>query len=159
MAKAAKKTTAPVATKAQAKPATRAIAKAKAKPAAAEADEEDEAPAPRFVVGHAYKLRYRSRENSNKGRNNADWLAQRLVALVLNEDRKLDVAKLEAICAANAVPATYENRSLGWQGRMRMTLGLRLRPIVAAQGFLAVPNGKRTEKQPAPADFIALWRK
>lgn len=161
MAKAAQKTTtrALPAPKASQKPATKAIRAAKAKAAAPEADEEEEKPAPRSVVGARYKAEYKTRANSNKGRNNADWLAQELAALTLVE-RKLDVAKLAAICEANAVPATYENRSKGWEGRMRMTLGLRLRPIVAAQGFLAVPGkGKKAERHEAPAGFVAAWKK
>lgn len=159
MSKAPKTARAPRASKATQKPATRAIRAAQKAAPEAEAEDAEDAPAPRSVVGAAYKARYRSREGSSKGRNCADWLAQELAGLVL-EGGKLQPERLAAICAQNAVSSEYSNRSKGWEGRMRMTLGLRLRPVVAAQGFLLVPTGKKTpEKRIAPPAFRAAWQK
>jgi hypothetical protein len=143
------------------KASARIAAKAKKLDAhpANEAEAAEFAALPKSVVKPTYKAVYRSRENSMKGRNCADWLAQTLAGIVLSEERKLIVSELEAVCHANNVPATYENRSKGWEGRMRMTLGLRLRPVVAAQGFLAVKDGKKVQKLPAPASFIAAYKK
>lgn len=123
---------------------------------AEEAEQEEEILAPRSVVAAKYKSRYRARANSNKGRNCADWLAQTLVPLTIGPDGKADLMALSEICAANRVSSAYENRTKGWEGRMRMTLGLRLRPVVAEQGFLALPDG---EQVAAPDAFLAAWRR
>jgi hypothetical protein len=147
-------------TKAKTTKASQKIAaKAKATKAVQAGEDEEEEDLPRSVVKSKYKAIYRSRENSMKGRNCADWLAQQLAALVLDDAKKLQIGELQAICRANGAKDDYDNRSKGWEGRMRMTLGLRLRPIVATQGFLAVPNGRKTEKHAAPAAFIAAYKK
>lgn len=115
------------------------------------------------VVKSKYKATYRARANSLKGRNCADWLAQTLVALTLDpKTRQIDLAMLSAIVRANGVDPTYANRSPGWQGRMRMTLGLKLRPVVAKAGHLVVPGagkGGKDGKATAPAEFVAAYRK
>jgi hypothetical protein len=105
------------------------------------------------VVKKSYKTEYKARGDV---RGNSDWLFTTLKALTLGDDGKLDLATLEAIVEANGIPAKYENRSPGWQGRMRMTLGLRLRPVVAKAGFLRLDDGQTLE---APATFVTAWKK
>jgi hypothetical protein len=147
---AATKARAPKTSKAQAKaPKGKKAVRAKAKQT--EEDEGEEEERSGSVVKSQYKARYAERGDA---RNNGDWLASTLKALVLDEDKHLDVDALAKICRANDVDPSYANRSPGWQGRMRMTIGLKLRPIVAAQGGLFVPKGRGKEKLPAPKAFV-----
>lgn len=144
------KARAPRTTKAQAKAPTakRAVRKA----AAVEADDEEgEDEGPRSVVKGVYKARYAAKGDP---RNCGDWLAATLKEHVLDDDGHLDVSALERIAKANGVDPTYTNRSRGWEGRMRMTIGLKLRPVVAEQGGLAIPKGRGKTTIPAPKAFV-----
>lgn len=106
------------------------------------------------VVRKSYKVEYKARGDS---RGNGDWLFKTLKLLTTNPDtKKLDIRALEAICEANGVSPVYTNRSPGWEGRMRMTMGLKLRPVVARQGFLSLDDGTQDE---APEAFILAWKK
>lgn len=154
MSKAAGQTKARKTTKAQAKAP---VAKRNVKKAAAvETEDEGEEKVAHSVVNGKYKQRYAERGDA---RNCGDWLAKTLKDVVLDDDGHLDVAKLQKIAAANGVSPDYPNRSKGWEGRMRMTIGLRMRPVVAAEGKLYVPEGRGKKALPAPRAFVQAWAK
>ena len=92
------------------------------------------------VVKRHYKMAYKAAGHS---RGNGDALFVLLRGLTLNAAGKTDLAALAAVAVANGVTPDYANRSPGWEGRYRMTVGLRLRPVVARQGFLVGPDGER----------------
>lgn len=104
------------------------------------------------VVKRNYKTAYKENGDS---RGNGDWLFGLLKGLTLDANGKADIAALQAIAEANGVPSGYANRSAGWQGRMRMTIGLRLRSVVAKTGRLVLDDGQTVD---APAAFCAAWR-
>lgn len=118
---------------------------------------------PHSVVKPAYKLRYKHRamERGLKGkaakRSCGDWLAEQLKARVLDKQEKLIVGNLLAIAQANGIDDAEErwpNRSKGWEGRLRMTVGLVLRRIVADDGTLYLPGEPALE---APAEWRNKW--
>lgn len=121
----------------------------------AEADAEEEKRG--SVVKSRFKQRYAERGTP---RGNNDWLFQTLAHHTLDDNGKLDVAALDAIAQANGVSLDkYKREGNGWQGRLRMTAGLILRPIVAREGALRIPRGKRVGREEAPAEFVAAWRR
>jgi hypothetical protein len=122
------------------------------------------APAPvrRSVVASSYKAKYvaRAREagSSRKAqrRSTWDWLAQTLAGEVLDERDHLLVDRLLALCAANGVETSrWQNRSKGWEGRLRMTARLALQRVVAETGLLLTADGEELE---APEEWVAKYR-
>lgn len=116
---------------------------------------------PRSVVQRKYKLRYkeRARAHDQKGkaakRSAWDWLAIELAAACLTPKAKLRVDDFLALLEANAVDhSKWQNRSPGWEGRLRMTGRLALQRVVAETGVLRFPDG---EVKDAPADWIAKY--
>jgi hypothetical protein len=103
------------------------------------------------VVKKKFKLAYKAGGDS---RGNKDWLFTLLKGATLDANGKADIAALQAIADENGVPSAYANRSAGWQGRMRMTIGLRLRSVVAKRGYLVLAG----EKVTAPESFCQAWR-
>jgi hypothetical protein len=65
------------------------------------------------------------------------WLAQQ----TLDENGRLDVSRLDAICAANKVAISTDRTRHGWQGRLRAAAGNRLRSIIRRSGNLRTPEG------------------
>ena len=98
------------------------------------------------VVKRQYKQAYKAGGDS---RGNKDWLFAILKGATLDSQGKADIGALVEIAEENGVPSAYANRSAGWQGRMRMTIGLRLRSAVAKRGYLLLEG----EKLPCPEAF------
>jgi hypothetical protein len=130
---------------------------------------------PNSVVKPAYKIRYklRARENGHKSkaakRSAWDWLAVQLAGELLDKHGKISVDKAAAIFVANGIEeadildenghfiadkSRWPSQSKGWEGRYRMTGGLALRPVVAEQGYLQLPDGEQLE---APAEWVAKY--
>lgn len=110
-------------------------------------EEDDEEPEQGgSVVPQKYKELYKERGDPN---HCGDWLAVQLASLcrVINEKGKevTDIDRLEAIANANGVsPERFGKLGVetnGWQGRFRMTVRNMLTKVVAAKGFLFVPEG------------------
>ena len=112
---------------------------------------------PSSVVKTAYKKRYAERAASVglgkvAQRSCWDWLAQELAAECL-DGSKISIVRFLAILDANGVDhSRWQNRSKGWEGRLRMTGRLALQKVVAAQGHLKTAEGAEIE---APADWVA----
>lgn len=115
------------------------------------------------VVPAKYKALYAERGNPN---HCGDWLADVLASLirVLNEKGRevTDIDRLEALAVANGVEASKYGKlgieTNGWQGRYRMTVRNLMTPLVAAKGFLFVPEGCGRDEDTeltAPAGWIA----
>jgi hypothetical protein len=116
---------------------------------------------PRSVVGVAYKVKYRDRARAagHKGkaakRSAWDWLAQELAAETLTPQAKLKVDDFLALLDANGVDhSRWQNRSKGWEGRLRMTGRLALQRVVAETGLLRFADG---EVKDAPAEWVARY--
>ena len=114
------------------------------------------------VVKPTYKVKYRdrAREAGIGGkaakRSAWDWLAQELAAATLNEKAKLRVDDFLALLDANGVDhSRWQNRSPGWEGRLRMTGRLALQKVVAESGELHFADG---DSKPAPAEWVAKFR-
>jgi hypothetical protein len=109
------------------------------------------------VVKTAYKKRYAERAAAAGGgkvaqRSCWDWLAQELASECL-DGSKISIARFLAVLDANGVDhSRWQNRSKGWEGRLRMTGRLALQKVVAAQGYLRTAEGADLA---APADWIA----
>ena len=109
------------------------------------------------VVKTSYKKTYAARAaEAGLGkiaqRSCWDWLAQTLAGEVL-VDGKLHEAKLRSLLDANGVRHEHwQNRSKGWEGRLRMTGRLALQKVVAAKGVLQTADGETLE---APAEWVA----
>jgi len=121
------------------------------------------------VVKPTYKVRYKDRARANgqrakwAKRSTGDWLAASLAANVLDKASKIDIAALVAIAELNGIEDPQErwpNQSKGWEGRLRMTIGLVLRPMVADAGVLLVPDeeGGEPEQLVAPDEWVAKYR-
>jgi len=113
----------------------------------------------RSVVGVAYKARYAERASLAGLRRKAaqrsawDWLAQTIAGECLGAKDRLDVARFLALLEANGVDhSRWQNRSKGWEGRLRMTGRLALQRIVAEAGTLKTPDG---EELVAPTEWVA----
>lgn len=114
---------------------------------------------PKSVVGRKYKIAYKeaARAAGHKSkaakRSKWDWLAQQMAELVLTDKAKLDVAAFEALMEANGIDHTkWDNRSPGWEGRLRMTGCLVLRRKLVDQQVLKLADGS---ERPVPADELA----
>jgi len=112
------------------------------------------------VVQAKYKKRYANRAAAQglgkaAQRSSWDWLAQTMAGEVLDDKDRLDVAKLLALFDANGVDhSRWQNRSKGWEGRLRMTGRLALQRIVAESGELQTADGETLE---APAEWVAKF--
>lgn len=115
------------------------------------------------VVKTAYKTKYRDRAIENGVTRKAakrsawDWLAETLAGecLVGKKDR-IDIDRFLAILTANGVDhSKWQNRSKGWEGRLRMTGRLALQRVVAEAGHLLTPDG---EQLVAPAEWVAKFK-
>lgn len=114
------------------------------------------------VVKPKYKKRYahRAQEAGLKSkvaqRSCWDWLAQTLAGEILDDQKRLMVDRFERLMAANGVDySKWTNRSVGWQGRLRMTGRLALQRVVAESGVLHTADGETLE---APAEWVAKYR-
>jgi hypothetical protein len=134
--------------------------------AAAEAEIEEQIALPRSVVKREFKLKYRDRARANglKGkaskRSAWDWLAVTLAGEVLDDREKLIVDRFLAILDANGVDhSRWQNRSPGWEGRLRMTGRLALQRVVAEAGVLLVPDweGGEPEHLVPPEAWVAKF--
>jgi hypothetical protein len=112
---------------------------------------------PSSVVRPTYKKKYAERA-AGQGlgkvaqRSCWDWLAQELAAECL-EGTKISIDRFLALLDANGVDhSRWQNRSKGWEGRLRMTGRLALQKVVAAQGGMKTAEGAMIE---APADWVA----
>lgn len=109
------------------------------------------------VVRPTYKHRYAERAAANglgkvAQRSCWDWLAATLAGEVLDGTKFVE-SKFRALLDANGVRHEHwQNRSKGWEGRLRMTGRLALQKVVAANGVLHTADGEQLE---APADWVA----
>lgn len=113
------------------------------------------------VVPDIYKKRYAERGDPT---HCGDWLALKLNDLCKVTDGKkvtTDLDRLETIATANGVEAARVDRlgtaTNGWQGRYRMTVRNMLTKVVAAKGFLFVPEGagvKQDTELKAPREWV-----
>ena len=107
---------------------------------------------PGSVVKGKYKHRYAERAASAglgkvAQRSCWDWLAQELAAECL-DGSKIDIGRFLGTLEANGVDhSRWNNRSKGWEGRLRMTGRLALQRVVAEQGFLATADGGKLDGQ------------
>ena len=84
-----------------------------------------------------------------------DWLAQTIAGECLGEKDRIDIARFLALLDANGVDhSRWQNRSKGWEGRLRMTGRLALQRVVAENGVLATADGEELE---APAEWVAKY--
>lgn len=112
------------------------------------------------VVPAKYKQMYAERGDATTC---GDWLALTINGLchVLDGKKKVtDYDRLETIATANGVDVERVDRlgtaTNGWQGRYRMTVRNMLTPLVAAKGFLFVPEGcgvKSDTEKKAPKEW------
>jgi len=114
------------------------------------------------VVKNDYKTKYRSRAReagiARKAAKRScwDWLASTLAGECLVGKDKIDIQKFLQVLDANGVDhSKWQNRSKGWEGRLRMTGRLALQRVVAEAGTLALPDGETLE---APAEWVAKFR-
>jgi hypothetical protein len=111
------------------------------------------------VVKSTYKKKYAARAagqglGKTAQRSCWDWLAQELAGECL-DGTKIDIGRFLATLEANGVDhSRWQNRSKGWEGRLRMTGRLALQKVVAAQGHLKTVEGAELE---APRDWIAKF--
>jgi len=108
------------------------------------------------VVRSSYKKTYAARA-AGAGLGKAaqrscwDWLAQELARECL-VGTKIDIGRFLKTLEANGVDhSRWNNRSKGWEGRLRMTGRLALQKVVAQQGFLRTVEGAEIE---ADAEWV-----
>ena len=126
-----------------------------------DAEIEEQIALPNSVVKREYKVKYRDRARANGLTSKAakrsawDWLAQELAAATLTKENKLRVDDFLALLDANGVDhSRWQNRSKGWEGRLRMTGRLALQRVVAERGELFFADG---DSKPAPEDWVARF--
>lgn len=109
--------------------------------------EEDEDEERGSVVPEVFKRRY---AEAGHPTHCGDWLAETLnglcrVLVAGTKKETTDLDRLEAIAVANGVEVARVDQlgtaTNGWQGRYRMTVRNMLTKVVAAKGFLFVPEG------------------
>jgi len=111
------------------------------------------------VVKATYKHKYAARAAEQGGgkvaqRSCWDWLAQSLAGECL-VGSKINIDKFLSILDANGVDhSRWQNRSKGWEGRLRMTGRLALQKVVAANGHLKTADG---EELVAPTEWVAKF--
>jgi len=115
----------------------------------------------RSVVGTKYKHRYAERAAATGLKRKAaqrsawDWLAQSIAGECLDSKDRIDIGRFLALLDANGVDhSRWNNRSKGWEGRLRMTGRLALQRVVAEAGTLATVDGETLE---APAEWVAKY--
>jgi hypothetical protein len=114
--------------------------------AGTDADEGDEDEATGSVVPDKYKQKYAAEGHAG---HCGDWLALELNRLCIVKDEAgkqvTDLDRLETIANANGVAPDRVDKlgteTRGWQGRYRMTVRNMLTKVVAAKGFMLVPEG------------------
>jgi hypothetical protein len=113
------------------------------------------------VVRSAYKHRYANRavaaglSRKAAQRSSWDWLAQTLAGECLGEGDRISIAKFLAILDCNGIDhSRWQNRSKGWEGRLRMTGRLALQKVVAESTELRLPDG---EVLTAPEEWVAKF--
>jgi hypothetical protein len=112
------------------------------------------------VVKSTYKHRYAERaaaagHGKVAQRSCWDWLAQQLAGECLTGS-KISIVKFLAVLDANGVDhSRWQNRSKGWEGRLRMTGRLALQRVVAEAGVLKTADG---EELVAPAEWVAKFQ-
>jgi len=123
-----------------------------------DAEVADDIAKPNSVVKRAYKEKYAERNKADGKRAQRscwDWLAQELAAECLDDKAKISIERFLALLEANGVDhSRWQNRSKGWEGRLRMTGRLALQKVVAAQGGLKTAEGAMLE---APAEWVAKF--
>jgi hypothetical protein len=112
----------------------------------------------RSVVGVAYKTRYAERAANQGHKRKAaqrscwDWLAQAIAGECLAAKDRIDIDKFLALLERNGVDhSKWQNRSKGWEGRLRMTGRLALQRVVAEAGVLLVEGDELV----APTEWVA----
>lgn len=122
---------------------------------------EDNAKA-RSVVKTAYKAKYAERAVASglsrkaAQRSTWDWLAVSLAGECLGKNDRIDIDRFLSTLEANGVDhSKWQNRSKGWEGRLRMTGRLALQKVVAETGILKTADGEELE---APAEWVAKYR-
>lgn len=119
------------------------------------------------LVAKKYKIAYAERAVSARGKKGVskrvvadgcgDWLRLLLSAECRpTEKAPMDVAKFDALLAANGVVFDVDRTRRFWQGRLSMNGSQALRAAVAEAGELRYPDG-RIEK--APKAWIDRQRK
>lgn len=118
------------------------------------AQAEDEAEEGGSVVPATYKKQYAERAKIDGTDPNTcgDWLAVQLGGIVrvavvegkkktrTSPERMLELCRVNE-CDVEALHAKHSGSgSKGWEGRFRMSAGIKLRHVVAAKGFLFVPE-------------------
>lgn len=108
------------------------------------------------VVSAKFKDRYiaNAKEQGIKGkaarRSNWDWLAQEIAKECLDSKGRINMDSFLAILTANGIDhAKWDNRSRGWEGRLRMTGRVALQRIIADSGILKIGG----ETKEVPPDF------
>jgi hypothetical protein len=116
---------------------------------------------PNSVVKASYKTKYKQRaiaaglRGKAAKRSNGDWLSREMAKLVLDKGEKINIARLVEVCEANGledIEERWNNRSKGWEGRLRMTACLVLRKIVADANAFYVPG--QDEPLVPPTEFV-----
>jgi hypothetical protein len=123
---------------------------------------EEEIAKPNSVVKAKYKIRYaqRAREAGLKKkraqRSAWDWLAQTIAAQCLDDKDHISIERFLSLLNANGVDhSRWQNRSKGWEGRLRMTGRLALQRVVAEAGTIKLPDGDTCE---APVDWVEHYK-
>lgn len=114
------------------------------------------------VVKAKYKIRYAHRaveaglKKKRAKRSAWDWLAEKLADECLNSKDRISIDRFLAVLDANGVDhSKWQNRSKGWEGRLRMTGRLALQRVVAEANVLRLPDG---EEMVPPAEWVAKYR-
>ena len=113
------------------------------------------------VVRPKYKHRYAERARAaglgkKAQRSCWDWLAQTIAAQCLDEKAHIDIEAFKLLLHVNGVDHTkWQNRSKGWEGRLRMTGRLALQRVVAESGQITLTDGDIAE---APADWVEKYK-
>jgi hypothetical protein len=108
------------------------------------------------VVKSTYRALYAEQGHPN---HCGDWLAETLNALC-QTNKGIDLARFEAICAANGVDLSKYNRETrGWEGRLRMTgRNMLAKKIYNAGGILKTPIEGADPEYKAPAQWMERQR-
>jgi len=125
------------------------------------------------VVPATYKKQYAERAKLDGTDPNTcgDWLAVQLGGIVrvavvegkkktrTSPERMLEICRVNKCDVEDLFAKHSQSGKNGWEGRFRMSAGIKLRHVVAAQGFLTVPaalspKGK-DEQRTAPKKWCA----
>jgi hypothetical protein len=113
----------------------------------------------RSVVQSAYKHKYAQKAveagHARKAAQRScwDWLAVAIAGECLGEGDRISISRFLALLEANGVDhSRWQNRSKGWEGRLRMTGRLALQKVVAQKGVLRTADD---EELVAPEAWVA----